>query len=220
MSGGEALSALKAALDRIDHSESNAEIRSIKADIAHAESKDKAVRDEIGKLADRIGAFSRPDGETIARAVLAGADLEDAALTGDSLRDLEERRAALVASLRPIAAHTDELRQALFVAEAKARAPMIAAAKPYVEHLRDRQLKAAAELVECDAAIVAIESGLRCQLDGAEKSRRAREGVATDWGLLGWVDVLRPPADLIEVLRPLSDASEAVNGFPTAIGTR
>lgn len=220
MSGGEALGALQAALDRIDHTAANAEIQSIKADIAHAESKDKAVRDEIGKLADRIGAFSRPDGETIARAVLAGADLEDAALTGDSLRDLEERRAALVASLRPIAAHTDELRQALFVAEAKARAPMIEAAKGYVEHLRERQRKAAAELVECDAAFVAIGSGLRCQLDGAEESRRAREGVATGWGVLGWVDVLQPPADLIEVLRPLSDASEAVRGFPTAIPTR
>lgn len=217
---GEALAALKAALTRIDHAAANAEIRSIKAEITHAESKEKAVRDEIRSLTDRIGAYSRPDADTIAAAVLAGADLEDAALTGDSLRDLTERHDALRASLRPIQAHMDELRQKLFHAEARARQPMIDAAKVYIEHLRERQRKAAEELLECDAAFVAIGSGLRCHLDGAEASRRAREGVTGDRAILGWVDVLRPPANLLAVLEPLSDQSAAVRGFATAIPTR
>ena len=220
MSGGEALSALKAALDRIDHTAANLELRSIRAEIAEAEAKEQGVRDEIGRLAERIGNFSRRDGEAIARAVLAGAVIEDAALAGESLRDLEERREALVASLRPLAGHIDDLRQKLFLAEAKARAPMIAAAKVYAEHGRERQREAASELVACDAALVAIGSGLRCALDGAEASRRAREAIISDRGILRDLDALRPPADLLAVLQPLSDASEAVNGFPTAIPTR
>lgn len=220
MSGAEPLRAFAAALAGIDHSTANAEIRDIKAAIAHAEGKDAAVRDEIGRLADRIGAYSRLDGETIAKAVLAGAEIEDAALTGESLRDLEERRDALVASLRPIAEHIEQLRQKLFAAEARARQPMIDAAKAYVEHLRERQRKAAEELLECDAAFVAIGSGLRCTLDGADASRRAREGVTGEWAILGYRDVLQPPGDLLAVLRPLSDLSEAVRGFPTAVPTR
>lgn len=216
----EALRAVAAELARIDHSAANAEISALKAEIAHAESREQAVRDEIGRLAERIGAYMRPDAETIAKAVLAGAELEDAALTGDSLRDLEERREALRSSLRPIQAHIDDRRQALFLAEARAREPIIDAVKPYIEHLRERQRRAAEVLLETDAAMVAIGSGLRCHVEGSDASRRAREGVTGDRALLNSGDVLRPPEDLLAVLQPLSDLSEAVRGFPTAIPTR
>lgn len=216
----DALKTFAAALAKIDHEPGNAAVREIRAQIAHAEGKIAAVREEANRLSQQIAAYRGPDANAVAAAVLAGAELDDATFASESRRDLAERREALTSSLKPISAHIDELRHALFVAEGRARQPMVDAAKAYAEHLRERQRNAAEELVEIDAALVAIGSGLQCHVEGAEASRQAREGVTGDRSILGWRDVLNPPGDLLAVLQPLADASDAVRGFPAAIPLR
>lgn len=56
----DALKALATAVAAIDHSASNAEIVASRSEIAHVESKEAQVTEELRRLADRIHNFAAP----------------------------------------------------------------------------------------------------------------------------------------------------------------
>lgn len=214
------LKALAAALDRIDFATGNAEIESVRAELAHVEAKDAEIRDELSRLAEQIRSYRGPSGEQVAAAVLAGAQLADAAFAGESRAELGERRDALQSARRVLAATADQLRTELLEAKGRARRPIIEAVQPYLDHLLARQREAAEVLYACDAEVIAIARGLNIYVDHESASRRAREAVSGPDSLLGLRDVLKVPQDLVAVLRPLSDKSAAVSGIPTEVSTR
>lgn len=216
----QALQALQAALARIDHAAVNAEIAAIRTELAHVEAKESEVTEELRRLADRIQNFAAPSPEAIAAAVLAGAELADAAFAGETKAELEDRRDALRSSLGPIRARIDALRIELMDAEGRALRPLSEAVRPYVQHLHDRQRRAAEEVVQCDAALLAISRGLRCHIEHESASELARKALTGPASLLGLRDVLPVPEDLLSVLQPLAAASEAIKAIPASIPTR
>ncbi len=216
----DALKALATAVAAIDHSASNAEIVAIRSEIAHVESKEAQVTEELRRLAGQIQNFAAPSPEAVAAAVLAGAELADAAFAGETKAELEDRRDALRSSLGPIRARMDQLRIELMDAEGRALRPIAEAVRPYVQHLHDRQRRAAEEVVQCDAALLAISRGLRCHIEHESASELAREALTGPASLLGLRNVLPVPEDLLSVLQPLAAASEAIKAIPASIPTR
>lgn len=220
MSAPEAIRDLRAAIARLDFSTINAEIFSLRTELADLDTKAESVRTEVARLQREIAEHRGPAAEDVAAAVMAGTDPAEAVCLAPTRQQVEQRRDALAASLRPIGARRDDLRHKLDQAEGRALSVIGSAVRPYLAHLHDRQRAAAQELVTCDSAVQAISRGLRLHVDHETASERAREAVMGERSLLGWQASLETPSDLLDALRPLVDRCAAVRGIPSAIPTR
>lgn len=214
------LAALASAVAGLDFAAENERLATLKASAADMEAKRDAVRTEIQSLSELISNWRGPEVSAVAEAIMAGTSPAEAAAAGVSRVELEERRDALVASLDPIRERIERLGQDVREAEAAMTSRIAEAVAPYVEHIEAQQRAAAEVLVQSDAALIALASVTNRRLDPDSKSRKAREGVTGSDSLLGWRDVIEPPAELLAALRPLDGKCAAVKGIPTAISTR
>jgi chromosome segregation ATPase len=220
MSAPDPLQALQAALARLDHTESNAALVAVRAELAAVENRIAETQAEANRLAGEIRDYKGPEPSAVAHRILAGAELADAVFASPPLAELQERREALLAALPTLRATADQLRIDVAQAEGDALRPIGKALKPYVDTLRDRQQAAAETILEADAELHAIARGLRVHVDHLRASERATEGLTGADSLLGWRDAFPVPQSLLSALQPLADANEAVRGIPTSIPLR
>lgn len=209
------------ALARLDFSAGNAELERLRAELANVAAKDDETRQEAQRLANEVRDFSGPAPDAVAVAILAGKSLADAAAGAVSREQLAAQRDALMGALEPLRQRAEDLRGQVAEIEGRERAKAFEALASVFEGLMDRQRRAAAEIVEVHAALVAIaEATGRSYMPEVAASKSAVKGVLGGDNLLGWRTSLPVPAEVREALKTLAAKSRAVRAAPDEVSTR
>lgn len=195
--------ALAAALAAIDFGESNAEIDRLEAERSSANAKAEEAEAEALRLIEKIQNWNGPDAEALADQLLAGASAAEVAASAPTKEQLVERRLNLLATAGALRERGDRARRDRDEVATSQSLAIAEAASEFVEAMVDRQREAARAIMDADAAIQCIKSLCGCYIAGEPASARARKGVSGMDSLLGHIDRVTVPAEVVAALKPL-----------------
>lgn len=202
--------ALATALASIDFSETNAEIERLDREQRTANDKAAEAESEAQRLAQELSDWTGPDSEALADAVLAGASPAEAALAAPTRETLADKRAALLAAAGALRDRAAKARRGRDEVAASQRLAIASAAGGFVEALAEEQQEAARAIVNADAALQALKWLTDTHIGPELASARARKGVTGMDSILGHVDRIAVPSDVVEALKPLETRAKGL----------
>ena len=206
----------------LDFRGTNLELAGLRGELAEVNAKIDEVRAEVDRLAREIHeARGAPVPDAVAAAIMGGATLAEAASTAETAEAMTAQRIALAGALNGLEARAGRLRQAMAEVEGRQRAALAHAIDHYRAALVERQRKAAKEIASAHAGLEAIASvtGIGW-IDGLSTSKRATAALMGVGAILGPLDAIAVPAELVGALKAASDAGEAIHAPPATVSTR
>lgn len=202
--------ALKAAMAGLDFTASNAELARLNAEAASMNAKAAEAEAEADRLAIAIRDWRGPDVDSIADAMIAGAEAGEAALAAPSRDGLVEQRQTLqstAATLRERAVRAWREREE--VAQGQCAA-ILDALRPFLAATIADQKRAAQAILDGDATLQAVAAMTGMRVDGEWPSRIAREALCNVNGLLGPASRVPVPREVQEALAGLPDRAKGL----------
>lgn len=195
--------ALAAAVAMIDFEQTNSEIDRLDAEQKAASAKAEEAEAEARRLVEEISNWSGPDAEALADQLLAGASAAEVAAAAPTKEQLVERRHNLLATAGALRDRAQQARRDREeVANSQGQA-IASAAGDFIGALMERQRAAARIILDADAALQAIKRMTGAYIAEERASTRARKGLTGMDSLLGHVDRITVPADVVEALKPV-----------------
>lgn len=207
---------LAAAVLAIDFAESNAEMARLDAEQRTAHQKAAEAEAEAERLGEEIRNWSGPNAETLADAMLAGASPGETALAAPTREQLVDRRQAMLATAGALRERAERWRQERDDVAASQRLAILDAAEVFIAEQMRLQCQAAQELVNAIAAVNAVREMAGLNYEDVTISK-ARRGVTGADSILGPVDRIAVPADLVTALKPLEARAKGLRPVPVTI---
>lgn len=205
------LATARAAFAALDVTAENDSIAALEMEREQASAAIERAEARCTEISQALAAYVEPDhGEATADALLAGIGPREAADTGLDRTAMIEERAALRAGIGELRRRYDATyRQIIEVQrETFGRAGILAA--PLADALFDRAREAAQIIVECYAALAAVESATRYGAGEVERMGRIAGIILSHDGLLESVRSIPVPDAISEVLRALQGKGTAL----------
>lgn len=209
---------LARSLASINFEDENEALKQLETELRHVKAKGEETRKEAQRLANAVQNFNGPDPDRIATAILEGATLADATSASPTRAELEARRDALFAALRPLQEREERLATEIAAVKSRAFAKVREAAKPYFEHLAALQVEAAEVIIDADAAMQTFAQIASMHVPAA--SRRARDGLTGPDTLLGLRAQVPVPETLQKAMQSLPERCAAIRSIPSSIYMR
>lgn len=207
---------LAAALGMIDFEQTNSEIERLDNDRMTATQKAEEAEREAQRLSVELRDWTGPDPEALADLVLGGASPAEAALAAPTREQLVDRRMALLATANALRDRAERARNDREAVVASQRQAVYEAAEAFMEELQAIQARAAQELVAAIAAADAVRE-MAGFTYGDVISSKARRGVTGADSILGPVDRIRVPDDVVAALKPLEAKVKGLRPVPVTV---
>ncbi len=207
---------LATAVAAIDFDETNAEIDRLETERRTANAKADEAQAEAQRLAEQIRVWTGPDPEALADAVLSGGSAAEVAAAAPTRELLVERRDVLLATAAALRDRAERARRAGDDVRALQRQALYDACAGFLSEQAKIQTKASQELLAAIAAADAVRELAGFNYADAATSK-ARRGVTGAASILGQVDRIRVPDDVIAALKPVEARAKGLRPVPVTV---
>lgn len=205
------------AFEALSFEAENAEIDRLSSDLQAADKAAERARRRASQIGDLRRDYRGPDGASVADALLADANVTDAAIAGQSLAALEEEQTALSAGVREIGNRCRAYQEAIDQVRADSATRLAAEAQELTDALIADAQRSARELLDTFAALFAVNRAARTGASELNQMSGAIEALFSNRGLMQWTKTAEVPREIVDCLAPLKNKGRAL---PCAIVER